>query len=69
MARKATMMPMAGGSGLGRRVVAALVGLALLALVIRDPVGAAHTVQQLAELAGEGFDALEAFGAALAGTS
>jgi hypothetical protein len=69
MARKATMLPMAGGSGLGRHVVATLVGLALLALVIRDPVGAAHTVQQLAAWAGEVLDALETFCAALAETS
>jgi hypothetical protein len=69
MARKATMMPMASGGGLGRRVVATLVGFVLLALVIRDPVGAAHTVQQLATWASEALDALEAFGAALSGTS
>jgi hypothetical protein len=65
MARKATMMPMAANGGVGRRVLAALAAVVLLALVIRDPVGAAHTVQRLAAWASEALDALETFGAAL----
>jgi hypothetical protein len=69
MARRTAMMPMASGSGLGRRVVGTLVVLGLLALVIRDPVGAAHTVQQLAGWATDALDSLEKFGAALSGTS
>jgi hypothetical protein len=69
MARKATMMPMTSGSGIGRRIVVTLAVLAGLALTIRDPVGAAHTVQQVAAWVGEALDALVKFGSALSGTS
>jgi hypothetical protein len=70
MARKATMMPMTSGrSGTGRRLLAALVALVLVALVLRDPVGAAHTVQRLAGWASDVIDALSTFGSALSRTS
>jgi hypothetical protein len=70
MARKATMMPMtSGGSGTGRRLLAALVALVLVALVLRDPVGAAHTVQRLASWASDVVDAISTFGSALSRTS
>jgi hypothetical protein len=66
MARNATMMPMTrGGSGTGRRLLAVLVALLALALVLRDPVGAAQTVQQLARWGSDVLDALSVFGAAL----
>jgi hypothetical protein len=71
MARRTTTMPVVdgGGSGIGRRVVTALTVLVLLALVLRDPVGAAHAVQRLAGWAGEIIDALGTFGSALSRTS
>lgn len=65
MNRKTAMMPMMSGGGFGRRVVAALAGLVLLALVLRDPVGAAQAGKQAAAWVGEFLDALETFGAAL----
>lgn len=64
MGRKQAMMPMAG-RGSSRRVVTILVGLALLGLVIRDPAGAAHTVQQVATWADSVLSALTSFGSAL----
>jgi hypothetical protein len=72
MARRTTMMqPMinGGGGGTGRRVLTVLVVLVLVALVLRDPIGAAHTVQLLAEWAGDALDALGKFGSALSRTS
>jgi hypothetical protein len=66
MARKATMMPMANGGGTGRRVVVTLVVLTLVALVLRDPVGAAGTVEQVGEWFGVVVDSLARFGEALA---
>jgi NAD(P)-dependent dehydrogenase (short-subunit alcohol dehydrogenase family) len=71
MARRSTTMPVitGGGSGIGRRVVTALVVLVLLALVLREPVGAAHAVQRLAGWAGDVVDALGTFGSALSRTS
>lgn len=66
MARKATMMPMMNsGSGTGRRLLTMLVALVLLALVLRDPIGAARTVEQLAAWGGAALDAVTQFGAAL----
>lgn len=65
MGRKQTMMPTMSGSGSGRRVVTILVGLVLLGLVIRDPVGAAHAVQHMTAWAGSVLDALTSFGSAL----
>jgi hypothetical protein len=65
MSRKTAMMPMMSGGGSGRRVVAALVGLVLLALMLRDPVSAAQVGKQVAAWVGEVLDALETFGAAL----
>jgi hypothetical protein len=58
-----------GGSGIGQRLVTALIVLVLLALVLRDPVGAAHTVQRLAGWASDVVDALGTFGSALSRTS
>jgi hypothetical protein len=70
MARNATMMPMmSGGRGTGRRLVAVLVALVLVAMALRDPVGAAHTVQRLAGWATDLVDALSTFGAALSSAS
>jgi hypothetical protein len=64
------MTPMVGGGGdTGRRVVTTLAVLLLLALVLRDPVGAAHTVQRLAGWASDVVDALGTFGSALSRTS
>jgi hypothetical protein len=65
MARKTTMMPMTSGSGAGSRVLTALVCLVLLALVIRDPVGAAEFVGRVGQLIDVALDALSVFGAAL----
>ncbi|GLZ36351.1 hypothetical protein Lesp02_85380 [Lentzea sp. NBRC 105346] len=66
MGRKQAMMPMMNGSGAGRRVVGVLVGLVLLGLVLRDPVGAAGTVRQAASWVGSVLDALTSFGSTLA---
>jgi hypothetical protein len=65
MAKKQTMMPLPTGGGTGRRVVLALVALALLALVIRDPAGAATITRQLAAWGGIVLDGLVAFFRAL----
>ncbi|MBP2340270.1 hypothetical protein JOF41_006448 [Saccharothrix coeruleofusca] len=56
-----TMMPITGGQG-GRKVVPLLVLLVLLALVLRDPVGAAHAAQRLGDWGGYVLDALGTFG-------
>ncbi|WP_033439378.1 hypothetical protein [Saccharothrix sp. NRRL B-16314] len=65
MARKA-MMPMMGGTGQGGRKAATSVVLVLLmVLVLRDPVGSAHVVQQLANWGGDVLDALGTFGTAV----
>jgi hypothetical protein len=71
MARRTTTMPLiaGGGSGAGRRAGTVLIALLLLALVIRDPIGAAHTVQRLAAWAGDLVDALGTFGSALSEAS
>lgn len=66
MSRRTAMMPMAGG-GAGGRVMGALVALALLTLVIRDPVGAAQMVRTLLGWAGTVIDGLATFASALAG--
>jgi hypothetical protein len=63
------MMPMTSGTGTGRRLLIALVGIVVVALVIRDPDGAAHVVQRLAVGANELLDALSTFGSALSRTS
>lgn len=65
MGRKQAMMPTMSGRGSGARVITTLIALGLLVLVLRDPVGAAHAVQQLARWGGSGLDGLTAFGAAL----
>ena len=71
MARRTTTMPViaGGGSGTGRRAVIVLIAFVLLALVIRDPVAAAHTVQRLAGWAADIVDALSTFGSALSEVS
>jgi hypothetical protein len=67
MARKTTMMPMVNGgtSDTGRRVVTALAMLVLLALVLRDPVGAAVAVEQVAAWGTTALDRLAQFVSAL----
>lgn len=67
MAKKQAMMPMMGGNGggTGRRVVGTLAGLVLLGVVLRDPVGAAHAVQQAGAWFGLVLDGLISFGSAL----
>lgn len=69
MARKTSMMPMpmptAAGGGTRFRVIVTLLGLVLFALLLRDPVGAAGTVEQVCAWCGAGIDALARFGAAL----
>lgn len=70
MARRATMTPMmGGGTGTGGRLLVALVAIVLVALVLRDPAGAAHGVQRLAAWASYVLDALSTFGSALSRTS
>ncbi|MFS8103708.1 hypothetical protein LFM09_41960 [Lentzea alba] len=61
MAKKQTMMPLPTGGGTGRRVVLTLVALAVFALVIRDPAGAASTTRQLAAWGGTVLDGLMTF--------
>jgi hypothetical protein len=63
------MMPMTSGTGTGRRLLVTLVAIVVVALVIRDPDGAAHVVQRLAAGASEVLDALTTFGSALSETS
>lgn len=65
MAKNQTMMPLPTGGGTGRRVVLSLVALAMLALVIRDPAGAAVITRQLATWGGAVLDGLVAFFRAL----
>lgn len=65
MGRKQTMMPTMSGGRSGGRIITTLVLVGLLVLVLRDPVGAAHSVQQIAGWAGSVLDALTAFGSAL----
>jgi hypothetical protein len=67
MARKATMMPTAGSSGVGHKIVAGLVLLTILAMVINDPTGSARTAAGIVEWIGGVIDALSAFGRALSG--
>ena len=66
MSRRTAMMPITAG-GTGGRVVGTLVALVLLTLVIRDPIGAAHTVRTLLGWAGAVIDGLATFAAALSG--
>lgn len=65
MGRKTTMMPTMSGGGTGRRLIAVLVAAGLLSLVLRDPIGAAHAVQQIAAWGSTVLDALSAFGSAV----
>jgi hypothetical protein len=67
MARRASMLPMSGarGGGMGFRVIGTVVGLVLFALLLRDPVGAAGTVEQVGAWCAAAIDALSRFGAAL----
>lgn len=68
MARKTTMAPMVGADGgLGRKIVTGLVVLAVLAMVIKDPAGSAHTVVAVLRWAGDVVEALSTFGQALSG--
>jgi hypothetical protein len=61
------MLPvMSGGrSRTGGRIITAVVVVALLALVVRDPVGAAATVERIWTFSGHVLDALTQFGNAL----
>jgi hypothetical protein len=54
-----------GRSGIGHRVAATLIGLVLVALVVRDPVGAAATVERIWAFSAHVLDALTQFGDAL----
>lgn len=65
MGRKTTMMPTMSGGGTGRRLIAVVVAVALLSLVLRDPIGAANAVQQMAVWGGAVLDALSTFGSAV----
>lgn len=64
MSRRTAIMPMTAG-GAGGRVAGTLVALALLTLVIRDPIGAAQTVHTLLGWAGDVIDGLATFASAL----
>lgn len=61
MARKQTMMPLSTNGGTGRRVALTLAALVVLALVIRDPAGAAVIARQLATWGGAILDGVVAF--------
>jgi hypothetical protein len=61
MAKKQTMMPLPAGGKTGRRLVVLLIGVTLLALVIRDPIGAATAVRQLAAWGGAALDGFATF--------
>ncbi|SES37930.1 hypothetical protein SAMN05216188_14610 [Lentzea xinjiangensis] len=65
MGRKQTMMPTVGGGGRGGRLMAVGIGLVLLGLILRDPVGAAHLARQAAVWFGSVLEALSSFGSAL----
>ncbi|WP_394615281.1 hypothetical protein JNUCC0626_36585 [Lentzea sp. JNUCC 0626] len=65
MSKKQTMMPLPTGGGTGRRAVVVLVALAVLALIIRDPAGAAVIARLLATWGGAVLDGLVAFFQAL----
>ena len=68
MSRRTAMMPaMTTGGGIGGRVITTLVALALLTVVLRDPIGAAHTVHALLGWAGSVIDGLATFASALSG--
>lgn len=70
MARKTDLTSMLGtGSGIGRKIVMVLVGLVVLTLVIRNPVGSANTVVSVWQWASHVIDALSTFGQALSGRS
>ena len=60
-----TMMPMAGGGGIGHKIVAWLIALTVLAMVIHDPSGSAHTIAGIAQWASGVIDDLSTFGRAL----
>jgi hypothetical protein len=64
MAQK-TMMPMASGGGIGHKIVAWLITLTILAMVIHDPAGSAHTIAGITKWAGGVIDHLSTFGQAL----
>lgn len=69
MAQKTNIVPMAAGGGLGRRILATLVVLAILGMVINDPAGSAHTVVGIARFVGNVIGAFSEFGRALSGRS
>jgi hypothetical protein len=64
MAQK-TMMPMASGGGIGRKIVAWLVALTILAMVIHDPAGSARTIAGIVQWATGVISDLSTFGRAL----
>ena len=66
MSRRTTMVPMTGGGGSKFRPLLVLVALVGFALVLRDPVGAAGTIEQAGVWAASELDALARFGSALA---
>jgi hypothetical protein len=65
MSRKTAIMPTMTAGGVGGRVITTLVMLALLTLVLRDPIGSAHTVHALLGWAGSVIDGLATFASAL----
>jgi hypothetical protein len=65
MSRKTAMMPTMTTSTIGGRVITTLITLAVLTLVLRDPVGTAHSVRALLTLAGSVIDGLATFASAL----
>jgi hypothetical protein len=58
---KNTMLPMKPGGGLLGKVIAALVGLALLAIIVRHPGDAASWARTLAGMIGAAVDGVSSF--------
>lgn len=65
MAKKQTMMPLPAGGRTGRRLLVLLLVVTMVALIIRDPVGAATAVRQLATWGGAALDGFAAFAEAV----
>ncbi|WP_167969128.1 hypothetical protein [Lentzea indica] len=61
MTKKQTMMPLPGGGKTGRRLAVLLIVVTLVALVIRDPIGTATAVRQLAAWGGAAVDGFATF--------
>jgi hypothetical protein len=57
---------MGASGGTGRKVVAMLVFVVVIALVIKDPAGAAVVAQRIGTLIGSALDGLGSFATALA---